>query len=168
MERVKKQEYVKDFNSVLKKTDFLMIAHYKGLSVSEISSLRTQIKESKSKFRVAKNTLARRAFKDTNFEIVEKLLVGPTSLAYSDDPVSTSKVMVNFAKENDNLKILGGAMGSQELSVDEIRKLASLPSMENLRAKILGLLTSQQNKIVNALQAKQSELVRLLTTKYKS
>ncbi|MBS91759.1 MAG: 50S ribosomal protein L10, partial [Rickettsiales bacterium] len=140
----------------------------KGLSVSEISSLRTQIKESKSKFRVAKNTLARRAFKDTNFEIVEKLLVGPTSLAYSDDPVSTSKVMVNFAKENDNLKILGGAMGSQELSVDEIRKLASLPSMENLRAKILGLLTSQQNKIVNALQAKQSELVRLLTTKYKS
>ncbi len=168
MERIKKQEFVKNFNSVLKDTEFLMIAHYKGLSVSEISSLRDQIRESNSKFKVAKNTLARKAFKNTNFEIVEKLLVGPTSLAYSDDPVSTSKVMVDFAKDNENLKILGGAMGNQELSVDEIKKLASLPSMENLRAKILGLLSSQQRKIVFALQAKQSELVRILNTKYKS
>ena len=168
MERIKKQEFVKNFNSVLKDTEFLMIAHYKGLSVSEISSLRDQIRESNSKFKVAKNTLARRAFKNTNFEIVEKLLVGPTSLAYSDDPVSTSKVMVDFAKDNENLKILGGAMGNQELSVDEIKKLASLPSMENLRAKILGLLSSQQRKIVFALQAKQSELVRILNTKNKS
>ena len=168
MEKSEKQEFVSHLNSVLKDTEFLMIAHYKGLSVSEISSLRNQIRESNSKFKVAKNTLARRAFKNTNFEIVEKLLVGPTSLAYSDDPVSTSKVMVDFAKSNDNLKILGGAMGDQELSVDEIKKLASLPSMENLRAKILALLSSQQNKIVIALQAKQSELVRILNAKYKS
>ena len=166
VERAKKHEFVKDFNEVLKKTEFLMVAHYKGLTVAEISSLRTQIKASKSCFKVTKNTLTKRAFKNTNFEIVDKLLVGPTSLAYSDDPVSTSKVMVDFAKDNENLKILGGAMGDQELSIDEIKKLASLPSMETLRAQILGLLSSQQTKIVNALQAKQSEIVRLLNAKY--
>ena len=115
MERIKKQEFVKTFNSVLKDTEFLMIAHYKGLSVSEISSLRDQIRESNSKFKVAKNTLARRAFKNTNFEIVEKLLVGPISLAYSDDPVSTSKVMVDFAKDNDNLKITWGCDGQPRI-----------------------------------------------------
>ena len=99
-----------------------MVAHYKGLTVSEISDLRIQIKASNSNFKVTKNTLTRRAIKDTNFEVLEKFFVGPTSLAYSDDPVTTSKVMVDFAKDNENLKILGGAMGDKELSVDEIKK----------------------------------------------
>ncbi|MFL2675644.1 MAG: 50S ribosomal protein L10 [Alphaproteobacteria bacterium] len=168
MQRSEKHEFVKDFNGVLKNTEFLMVAHYKGLTVSEISDLRIQIKASNSNFKVSKNTLTRRAIKDTNFEVLEKLFVGPTSLAYSDDPVTTSKVMVDFAKDNENLKILGGAMGDKELSVDEIKKLASLPSMDSLRAQLLGLLTSVQRNTVLALQGNQSGIVRLLNSNFKS
>ncbi len=168
MQRVEKQEFIKKFNSVLKDTDFLLVAHYKGLSVSEISSLRNQVKAKNSNFRVSKNTLTRLALKNTSFEMLEKLFVGPTSVAYSDDPVSTSKVMVDFAKDNENLKILGGAMGDQELTVDEIEKLASLPSMETLRAMILGLLNSSQSKIVFALQSQQSNVVRLINANFKN
>ena len=168
MQRADKHEFVKDLNSVLKKTDFLMVAHYKGLTVSEISNLRIQIKAANSNFKVTKNTLTKRALKDTNFEVLNKLFVGPTSLAYSDDPVSTSKVMVDFAKENENLKILGGAMSGKELNIDEIKKLASLPSMESLRAKIIGLLSASQRSLMGALQANQSNLIRLVINNNKS
>ena len=141
MQRSEKHEFVKDLNAVLKNTEFLMVAHYKGLTVSEISDLRVQIRASNSNFKVTKNTLTKRAIKDTNFEILEKLFVGPTSLAYSDDPVTTSKVMVDFAKDNENLKILGGAMGDKELSIEEIKQLASLTKYGFSKSKkLLGLL----------------------------
>ena len=168
MQRADKHEFVKDLNAVLKKTDFLLVAHYKGLTVSEISNLRVQIRAANSNFKVTKNTLTKRAIKDTNFEILEKLFVGPTSLAYSDDPVSTSKVMVEFAKDNENLKILGAAMGDKELSIEEIKQLASLPSMDSLRAKIIGLLCAPQRKIVLALQGTQSNVLRLLNANFKN
>ena len=99
MHKAEKQEFVKNFNEALKDKDFLVVAHYKGLSVSEISSLRQKIKSANSIFKVAKNTLAKKALKDTNFEVLDKLFVGPTSVAYSDDPVSTSKALIDFAKE---------------------------------------------------------------------
>ena len=104
MQKVEKQEFVKNFNETLKNKEFLVVAHYKGLTVSEISSLRQKIKSANSIFKVAKNTLSKRALKNTDFEILDKLFVGPTSVAYSDDPVSTSKAMIDFAKENQNLK----------------------------------------------------------------
>ncbi len=166
MQKEQKREFVKQFNSVLKDKEFVLVADYKGLNVAQISNLREQIAANNSNFKVAKNTLARRAIKGTNFEILEKLFVGPTSLAYSDDPVSTSKVLVDFAKDNDSLKILGGAMGDKELSVEEINKLASLPSLEVLRGKIVGLLISTQTNLVCALNASQSGLARLIKTKY--
>ena len=168
MQRAEKYEFVKNFNEALKDKDFLVVAHYKGLSVSEISSLRQKIKSANSIFKVAKNTLAKRALKNTDFEILDKLFVGPTSIAYSDDPVSTSKAMIDFAKENENLKILGGAMSGKELNIDEIKQLASLPSMDALRAKIVGLLLASQRSLLSAFQANQSNLIRLVTNKNKS
>ena len=168
MQKAEKQEFVKNFNETLKNKDFLVVAHYKGLTVSEISSLRQKIKSANSIFRVSKNTLAKRALKDTNFEVLNKLFVGPTSVAYSDDPVSTSKAMVDFAKENENLKILGGSMSGKELNIDEIKKLASLPSMENLRATIVGLLSASQRSLMGILQANQSNLIRLVSNNNKS
>ena len=168
MQRTEKQNFVKNFNTVLKQKDFLVVAHYKGLSVSEISTLRSKAKSANSVFKVAKNTLTKRAIKDTNFENLEKFFVGPTSVAYSDDPVSTSKALVDFAKENENFKILGASMSGKELNLDEISKLASLPSMETLRAQIIGLLLSTQRSLVSSLQANQSSLVRLLNNKFKS
>tara|TARA_B100000963_G_scaffold341138_1_gene340524 strand:- start:356 stop:862 length:507 start_codon:yes stop_codon:yes gene_type:complete len=168
VQRAEKHDFVKNFNETLKDKDFLVVAHYKGLSVSEISSLRQKIKSANSIFKVAKNTLAKRALKNTDFEVLDKLFVGPTSIAYSDDPVSTSKAMIDFAKENENLKILGGAMSGKELNIDEIKQLASLPSMEALRAKIVGLLVASQRSLLNAFQANQSNLIRLVTNKNKS
>ena len=167
MQKAEKQEFVKNFNETLKSKDFLVVAHYKGLSVSDITSLRQKIKSANSIFKVSKNTLTRRALKDTSFEMLDKLFVGPTSVAYSDDPVSTSKAMIDFAKENENLKILGGAMSGKELNIDEIKKLASLPSMENLRAKIVGLLSASQRSLMSTFQANQSNLIRLVTNKNK-
>ncbi len=166
MQREEKREFVKQFNSVLKDKEFMLVANYQGLNVSQISTLRSQISAANSNFRVAKNTLAKMAIKNTNFEMLEKLFVGPTSIAYSDDPVSTSKVLVDFAKDNDNLKILGGVMGDKELSVDDIKTLASLPSLEVLRAQLIGLLVSTQTSIVCALNATQSGLARIINTKY--
>ena len=168
MQRADKQNFVKNFNSALKEKEFLLIAHYKGLTVSDISSLRKKVKSANSTFKVAKNTLAKRAIKDTNFEILDKFFVGPTSVAYSDDPVSTSKALVDFAKENENLKILGASMSGKELGLDEIKQLASLPSMETLRAKIVGLLSATQKGIVTTLQANQSNLIRVVNNKFKS
>ncbi len=168
MQKTEKQEFVKNLNLTLKEQDFLIVAHYKGLSVSEISSLRRKIRSSNSFFKVSKNTLTKRAIKDTSFEVLEKFFVGPTSVAYSNDPVSTSKAIVDFAKDNENLKVLGGAMDGKEISLNEIKQLASLPSMEALRAKILGLLSSMQRSIVSTLQANQSNLIRVINNKYKS
>ncbi len=169
MQKAEKKEYVEQMNSALKTSEFLLIADYKGLNVSEISSLRDEIKtNSDSNFRVAKNTLIKRAIQDTNFQIVEKLFTGPTSVAYSNDPVSTSKVVVKFAKDNEKLKILGGVMGDQELSVDDIKQLASLPSMDEIRAKIVGLLVSTQSNIVSVLSSNQSNLVRVIKNKFEN
>ena len=168
MQRAEKQDFVKNFNTALKEKEFLIVAHYKGLTVSEISSLRKKVKSSNSIFKVAKNTLAKRAIKDTNFENLDKLFIGPTSVAYSNDPVSTSKAIVDFAKENENLKILGASMSGKELSLNEIKQLASLPSMETLRAKIVGLLSATQRGIVTTLQANQSNLLRVVNNKFKS
>ena len=169
MQKAEKKEYVEQMNSALKTSEFLLIADYKGLNVSEISSLRDEIKtNSDSNFRVAKNTLIKRAIQDTNFKIVEKLFTGPTSVAYSNDPVSTSKVVVKFAKDNEKLKILGGVMGDQELSVDDIKQLASLPSMDEIRAKIVGLLVSTQSNIVSVLSSNQSNLVRVIKNKFEN
>ena len=168
MQKAEKKEFVKNFNETLKDKEFLVVAHFKGLTVSEISSLRQKIKSADSIFKVAKNTLTKRALKDTNFEVLDKLFVGPTSIAYSNDPVSTSKAMIDFAKDNGNLKILGGAMSGKELNIDEIKKLAALPSMEVLKAKILGLLSASQRSLMSTLQANQSNLIRLVTNKNKS
>ena len=168
MQKAEKKEFVKNFNETLKDKEFLVVAHYKGLTVSEISSLRQKIKSADSIFKVAKNTLTKRALKDTNFEVLDKLFVGPTSIAYSNDPVSTSKALIDFAKDNGNLKILGGAMSGKELNIDEIKKLAALPSMEVLKAKILGLLSASQRSLMSTLQANQSNLIRLVTNKNKS
>ena len=168
MQKLEKQEFVKNFNNVLKQNEFLLVAHYKGLTVSEISELRRQIKLNNATFKVAKNTLAKRAIKETYFEKLEDFFVGPTSVAYSNDPVSTSKVIIDFAKSNENLKVLAGAMGDKKLSPDEIKQLASLPSMEELRVKIVGLLSSIQTKIVFSLKDSQSKIVRVINSKPKN
>jgi large subunit ribosomal protein L10 len=163
--RAEKQEFVTNFGSLLNNTNFVLIAHYKGLSVSEISSLREQVKDKKALFKVAKNSLAKRAIMDTSYEMLKDFFVGPTAVTISDDPVSAAKVIYDFSKENENLKIIAAAMGDKELSIEEIKHLASLPSMEALRAKIVGLLQAPMSGIVSILNEPSTKVVRLLNAK---
>lgn len=163
--RTEKTNFVTNFNALLSKTNFVLVTQYKGLSVEEISLLRKQIKEKNAFFKVTKNSLAKRAIKNTNFEILDQFFVGPTAIAYSEDPVSTAKVVFDFSKKNENLKIIAGVMDKEELGVEEIKKLASLPSMEIIRTKILGLISSPLSKIVTILNEPSSKIVRLLDSK---
>jgi large subunit ribosomal protein L10 len=163
--RTEKHEFVSNFGSLLSKTNFVLVSHYKGLSVQEISSLRKQIRQENATFKVTKNSLAKRAIKNTDYENLDPFFVGPTAITLSDDPVSAAKVIVNFSKENEKLTIIAGAMGDKELSIADINKLASLPSMEVIRAKILGLITSSMSNIVSVIQQPPSKIVRLINSK---
>lgn len=165
MNRTEKQEFVTNFKSVLSNSNFVLVTHYKGLTVSEISSLREKFKENNANFKVTKNSLAKRAVENTDYNNLQQFFSGPTAIAYSDDPVSTAKVVYDFSKENDNLKIIAAAMGSKELNIDDVKKLASLPSMENIRAKIVSLISSPLSNIVSIVSEPSSKLVRLLNAK---
>ncbi len=165
MNRVEKVNFVSEFNSLLSNTNFVLITQYKGLTVEEISSLRRQVKEKNASFKVTKNSLAKRAIKNTDYEKLESFFIGPTAVAFSKDPVSAAKVLYDFSKDNENLKIIGGAMGTSELNIDEIKKLASLPSMDVLRAKLVSLISSPLSNIVSLLNEPPSKIVRLINSK---
>ena len=163
--RTEKHEFVESFNSKLSKTNFVLVTHYKGLTVSEISSLREKIKDCNAFFKVTKNSLAKRAVENTEYKSLKQFFVGPTAITYSDDPVSAAKVVYEFSKENENLKIIAGSMGDKELDIEEIKKLASLPSMETIRTQIAGLISSPLSNIASILSEPSSQIVRLLNSK---
>ena len=165
MDRAEKINFVSEFSNLLSSTNFVLITQYKGLTVEEISSLRSQVKEKNASFRVTKNSLAKRAIKNTDYEKLEQFFVGPTAVAFSEDPVSAAKVLFDFSKDNEKLKIIGGAMGTKELDIDEIKKLASLPSMETIRAKLVSLISSPLSNIVSLLNEPSKKIVRLINSK---
>lgn len=165
MNRTEKHEFVNNFSAVLSKANFVIVTHYKGLSVQEISSLRKKIKQENAFFKVTKNSLAKRAIKDTDYKSLDPFFVGPTAIAYSDDPVSAAKVIVNFSKDNEKLTIIAGAMGDKELSIEEIKKLASLPTMDVIRAKILALVTSSMSNILSVVNEPSTKILRLINSK---
>ena len=165
MNRTEKVNFVSEFSNLLSNTNFVLVTQYKGLSVEEISSLRKQAKEKNTSFKVTKNSLAKRALKNTDYEKLEQFFIGPTAVAFSEDPVSVAKVLYDFSRDNEKLKIIGGAMGTKELDIDEIKKLASLPSMEIMRAKLVGLISSPLSNIVSILNEPSSKIVRLINSK---
>ena len=168
MNKTEKHEFVEKFHGSLDKAKVVLISHYKGLSVSEISLLREKIKENKAFFKVTKNSLAKRALKDTNYENLEKFFVGPTAVTYSDDPASAAKTIFNFSKDNEKLKIIAGAIGEKELSIEEIKVLANLPSIEEIHAKIVGLISSPLSNIVSILNQPSISTIRLLKAKFEN
>jgi large subunit ribosomal protein L10 len=166
--RTEKNEFVTSFNSTLKDVNFLLVTHYKGLTVSEITELREKVKTNNATFKVTKNSLIKRASKNTDYEKLDNFFVGPTSVTYSKDPVSAAKAVFDFSKENEKLKIIAASMGDKELSVDDIEKLAALPSMDELKAKILGLLTSPMRNIASIFNESASGIVRVINAKNKN
>jgi large subunit ribosomal protein L10 len=161
VDRAEKRESVASLNQVFTSTGVVVVAHYSGLTVSELSSLRRQMAQAGASLKVAKNRLAKIALEGTEVAHIGSLLTGPTVLAYSDDPVAATKVAVNFARGNDKLVILGGALGSTSLNADGVKALATLPSLDELRAKLVGLVQAPATKLAQLSTAPAAKLARV-------
>ncbi len=140
MNREEKAELLSEMNGLISGSEAVVISHYRGLTVAEISELRKKARETGAELRVTKNRITRLALKGTNFESLNDLFTGPTIMAYAPDPISACKLCVEFAKTNEKFVVVGGALSSGILTMAEIERLATIPSMDELRAKIIGLL----------------------------
>jgi large subunit ribosomal protein L10 len=161
VDRAEKRESVAQLSQVFQNTGVVVVAHYSGLSVSQLTLLRRQMQEAGATLKVAKNRLAKIALEGTDVAHLGNLLTGPTVLAYSDDPVAATKVVVNFARGNDKLVILGGALGTTSLNADGVKALATLPSLDELRAKIVGLVQAPATKLAQLSTAPAAKLARV-------
>lgn len=162
MDRAAKSELVTTLNGVFKDTNVVVIAHYSGLNVAQMQTLRKQMRQAGAAVKVAKNRLAKIAVEGTDAAVIIPLLKGPTLIAYSGDPVAAPKVAADFAKANDKFVILGGVMGKTALDANGVKALASLPSLDELRAKIIGLIQAPATKIAQVLNAPASKMARVL------
>ncbi|MBB5685622.1 50S ribosomal protein L10 [Sphingobium boeckii] len=162
MDRAQKTELVAELNATFAETSVVVITRNLGLTVAQSTDLRTKMREAGASFKVAKNKLAKLAIEGTQYAPIGDMLTGPTALSTSIDPVAPAKVIVEFAKTNDKLEIVGGAMGDTLLDADGVKALASLPSLDELRAKIVGLIVAPATKIATITQAPAAQLARVL------
>jgi len=162
VDRAGKNELVAALNAVFKTTKVVVVAHYSGLTVAQMQTLRRQMKHAGAAVKVAKNRLAKIALDGTDVATIAPLLKGPTLIAYSVDPVAAPKVAVDFAKANERFVILGGAMGKTPLNSDGIKALAALPSLDELRAKMIGLIQAPATKLAQLLNAPGAQLARVV------
>jgi large subunit ribosomal protein L10 len=161
VDRAEKREFVTGLNDVFKSTGSVVVAHYAGLTVAQMNDLRSKMRAAGGTVKVAKNRLAVIALQGTESESMQALFKGQTLIAYSDDPVAAPKVASDFAKTNDNLVILGGAMGSTALDADGVKALAALPSLDELRARIIGMITTPATRIAQIVNAPAGQLARV-------
>ena len=161
MDRSQKAESVAQLNAVFNEVGLVVITRNLGLSVKQSTDLRTKMRDAGATYKVAKNRLAKLALKDTQYQAIEDYLTGPTALAWSTDPVAAAKAAVDFAKTNDKLEIVGGAMGSTQLNAEGIKALASMPSLDELRAKIVGLVNAPATKVAQLVNAPAAKLARV-------
>lgn len=159
MNRTEKQETVEAVRETLLNSEAVVVVHYKGLTVAQITDLRNQLRPEGGQLKVAKNTLAKLATEGTPYEGLKDLFTGPTALAVSKDPVTAAKVAYNFAKTNDKLVILGGGLGDKVLDKKAVEALAQLPSLDEVRGKLVGLLQAPAVKIARVLAAPAQQLV---------
>ena len=161
MDRTEKREFVASLAQVFAETSMVVVSRNDGMTVDQATQLRVRMRAAGATFKVAKNRLALIALDGTRFEGIAPLLKGPTALAWSADPVAVAKVAVEFAKTCDKFVLLGGALGSQTLNVDGVKALAELPSLDTLRAGLLGLIQAPATKIAGVLAAPAGQLARV-------
>lgn len=161
MLRTQKEEKVAALHKTFGASQLVVVTHQVGLSVGESTDLRRQMMQAGANFRVTKNRLARIALQGTAFEGLSDLFNGPTAIAYSDDPVAAAKVAVDYAKKNDKLVVLGGGLGEQVFDKAGIEALAKLPSLDELRGKIVGMLNTPATRVAGVLQAPAGQLARV-------
>jgi large subunit ribosomal protein L10 len=162
MDRAEKKELVATLSEVFKTTNVVVVAHYSGLTVAQMQTLRKQMKQAGAQVKVAKNRLAKIALDGTDVASIAPLMKGPTLIAYSGDPIAAPKVAVDFAKANEKFVILGGAMGKTALNTDAVKALASLPSLDELRAKLVGLIQAPATKLAQLANAPAAKVARVV------
>jgi large subunit ribosomal protein L10 len=162
MDRTRKAELVESLNGQIGEAGSLVVAHYTGMTVAQMGDLRSRMRAAGASFKVSKNRLAVRALKGTAAEGIAHLFKGPTGIAFSKDPIAASKVVVAYAKENDKLVILGGVVGGQAIDANGVKALAALPSLDELRGKICGLLKAPATKLAGIIAAPAGQLARVI------
>ena len=165
MKRSDKNDFVQNLKEELKNASSVVVAHYAGLSVAETDNLRKEMRSNGAKFKVTKNRLTKIALTGTPYESIEDLFTGPTAIAYSSDPVAPARVSVEFEKKFENFKILGGSYEGEKIDNAKINFLATLPSLDQIRAKLLGLLNAPAQKIASITQAPGGQLARLINAR---
>ena len=158
MNKEAKKIYVEEMKKNFTANDSVMIAQYQGLNVNELDKLRKELRDKGILFKITKNRITKIAIKDTPKKDLEKYFTGPTAAAISSDPISTAKILTNFSKTNKNLKIVAGYMDGKVLDENEVAIIATLPSLEEARAKIAGILASPAQKLVSILLAPGSKI----------
>ena len=162
MNRTQKEGLVTSLHQTFKDASIVVVTHYSGLTVAEMGDLRNKMREAGANFKVTKNRLTRRALEGTQYEGLSGMFTGPTAIAYSEDPVAAAKAAVSFSKENKKLIVLGGAVGDEELDTNRVKALAALPSLDDLRAKIISMLQTPATRIVSVLQTPAGQVARVL------
>lgn len=161
MERAEKREFVTELTEVFKASGSVVVAHYAGVTVAQMNDFRSKMRAAGGTVKVAKNRLAKIALQGTEAEGISDLFTGQTLIAYSNDPITAPKVVVDFAKTNDKIVVLGGAMGTTTLNAEAVKSLATLPSLDELRGKLLGLLNAPATRIATVVSAPAAQLARV-------
>lgn len=161
MDRTEKREFVASLAAVFADTSLVVVTRNNGLTVAEVTDLRRRMRANGVTFKVAKNRLAILALEGTRFDGIAPMLMGPTALAWSTDPVAAAKTAVEFAKTNEKFVVIGGSLGTQTLNADGVKALADLPSLDALRAGLLGMITTPATRIAGVLQAPAGQLARV-------
>ena len=165
MNKEAKKNYIEEMKKIFSTNEAVMITHYQGLNVVQLDELRSDLRENGILFKITKNRITKIAIKETPVKELEKYFTGPTAAAISSDPITTAKILTKFAKSHDKLKIVAGFMDGKVLDKNEVAIIATLPSLEESRAKIVGILTSPAQKLVSILLAPGSKIVSLARAK---
>ena len=167
LNKEQKKQYITDMTAQFEKTEAVIVTHYQGLTMSQLDDLRAKMREHGIKFKITNNRITKLALEKTKCKDLSNLFTGPTAIALSEDAITTAKILTKFSKENENLKILGGIMGSDILDVAAVQNVATLPSLDEARAKIVGILSSPAQKIASILLAPASKIAILALEKSK-
>ena len=161
LDRIEKREFVAELSAVFADTSMVVVTRNAGMTVADVTALRRKMREAGASFKVAKNRLALLALDGTRFDGLKPLMKGPTAISWSADPVAVAKAAVDFAKTNDKFVLVGGALGTQLLDVAGVKSLAEMPSLDTLRARLLGMITTPATRIAGVLQAPAGQLARV-------
>ena len=167
MNKSKKKTYIEEMKNFFSKTSSVFVTHYQGLTVKQIDDLRSEMRKHGILFKITKNRITKLALEGSKYKKLENLFSGPTAVVFSEDAITSAKILTKFAKKNPSLKIIGGIMEEETLSVEQVQKIATLPTLDEARAKIVGILTAPAQKIISILLAPGSKIAILAHAKSK-